>query len=167
MLYFYHLRAASTLVSAVMLFILHLGTISCTQSQQTQTFTKFTIDSQKVALNLNAMHLAIGLDNMRHAIWRMPINRMPTELCRGISQRISTLTMYAILAQSTSELEKAVKTMEYSFLYQKPEGDFQIVVPPSLATMPLASETDLASGTAFFYRRWALDFFPCRNLHGL
>jgi hypothetical protein len=155
--YFYHLRAASTLVLAVILFILHLCTISCTQSQQTQMFTKCTVDSQKVALNLNAMHLAIGLDNMRRLAYANQPNAEGA-LSRNITayfhvrfqMSISTLTMYAILAQSTSELEKAVKTMEYSFLYQKPEGDFQIIVPTSLASMPPASETDLASGTAFF-----------------
>jgi hypothetical protein len=63
---------------------------------------------------------------------------------------LSALSLYAILAQSPAELEKAVKAIEYSFSYQQSAGDFQLVVPASLAMMPPATDVDLASGTAFF-----------------
>lgn len=136
-----------------------IGTFALTAcpQQQPPQMTKCTTEPQKVTLGLNAIHQAIGLENIR----RLALANQPNSsgaLSRNIpayfnvrfQMSISTLTLYAILAQNTLELEKAVKTMEYSFSYQTPDGGFQIIVPASLASMPPASETDLASGTAFF-----------------
>ncbi len=153
---FFNLRTSSTLVLLVILVSLHLSASSCSQSAPTQLFTKCTIDSQKVQLSINAVHLAIGLDNMRRLAYANQPNANGA-LSRNITayfhvrfqMGISTLTTYAILAQSPVELEKAVKAIEYSFSFQKPEGDFQLIVPTSLSGMT-ATEADLTSGTAFF-----------------
>jgi hypothetical protein len=156
MLPFLNLRTSSTLVLLVILVSLHLSASSCSQSAQPQPFTKCTVDSQKVQLSINAIHLAIGLDNMRRLAYANQPNANGA-LSRNITayfhvrfqMGISTLTTYAILAQNPVELEKAVKAIEYSFSFQKPEGDFQLVVPTSLSGMT-ATEADLTSGTAFF-----------------
>lgn len=133
-----------------------LSLASCRQTVASSN-TPCTTDSQKVALTINAVHQAIGVDNMRRLAYA---NQPNTDgaLSRNITAyfhvrfqlSISTLSIYAMLTQNTSELEKAVKTMEYSFSYLKPDGEFQLIVPTSLANMPPATEGDLASGTAFF-----------------
>ncbi len=150
------LKSASTLALCIFFCTIQVSLTSCNSNPQTQTFTKCTLDSQKVALTINAIHLAIGLDNMRRLAYANQPNANGA-LSRNITtyfhvrfqMGISTLTTYAILAQNTTELEKAVKAIEYSFSFQKPEGDFQLVVPSTLSGMT-ATEADLTSGTAFF-----------------
>jgi hypothetical protein len=64
---------------------------------------------------------------------------------------ISPLADYAVDAQNSTALEMAVRAIEYSFKYQKPDGDFQLVVPDDLLLSTSATEGDKISGTAFFY----------------
>lgn len=63
---------------------------------------------------------------------------------------ISSWANYAIDKQKIEALEIAVKSIEYSFQYQTSIGDFQVVIPPSLATMGTPQDSDVASGIAFF-----------------
>ncbi len=64
---------------------------------------------------------------------------------------ISPLADYAVDAQNSTALEMAVRAIEYSFKYQKPDGDFQLVIPVELINTAAATEGDKISGTAFFY----------------
>lgn len=64
---------------------------------------------------------------------------------------ISPLADYAIDAQNGTALEMAVRAIEYSFRYQKPDGDFQLMIPSDLAATATATEGDRVSGIAFFY----------------
>ena len=63
---------------------------------------------------------------------------------------IVSLAAFAIKYQNQQALEKLVLAMEYSFRYQLTPGDFELVVPPSLQSMPPATEGDKCSGVAFF-----------------
>lgn len=130
---------------------------ACTSTQPIMQTQCTVTDSQAVAQTLNSIHRAIGLDVMR----RLSFANQPTSegaLSRNstgyfhvrFQMSISTLTMYAVLAENVTEVEKAVKAIEYSFQYQLPDGDFRLIQPASLAQMPPASEVDLASGSAFF-----------------
>jgi len=62
---------------------------------------------------------------------------------------MTRLTDYAIRFQSEEAVSEYLKNLNYSFSYQKPEGDFQFVAPIGLLNDP-PSEANLASGTAFF-----------------
>lgn len=64
---------------------------------------------------------------------------------------ISPLADYAVDAQNSTALEMAVRAIEYSFKYQLPDGDFQLIIPAALAGTTTATEGDRASGVAFFY----------------
>ncbi len=64
---------------------------------------------------------------------------------------ISPLADYAVDAQNSTALEMVVRAIEYSFKYQNPDGDFQLVVPPALVGTGTATEGDRVSGIAFFY----------------
>ncbi len=64
---------------------------------------------------------------------------------------ISPLADYAVDAQNSTALEMFVRAIEYSFQYQNPDGDFQLVVPADLVNTGTATEGDRVSGTAFFY----------------
>lgn len=142
---------------AVLGIIVLTSLSSCTSTQPITQTQCTTLDSQQVAHTLNSIHQAIGLDYMR----RLALANQPNAegaLSRNIRAyfhvrfqiSISTLTLYAVGAQNTAELEKAVKAIEYSFAYQKPDGDFQIVQPSTLTNVPPPMEVDLASGAAFF-----------------
>lgn len=63
---------------------------------------------------------------------------------------ISPLADYAVDAQNSTALEMAIRAIEYSFRYQKPNGDFQLVVPADLAATTNVTEGDKVSGIAFF-----------------
>ncbi len=66
---------------------------------------------------------------------------------------ITRLTDYAIQFESTEALTSFIKSVEYAFSFQKPEGDFQFSAPNYLLNSPdymPPSEAALASGTAFF-----------------
>lgn len=56
----------------------------------------------------------------------------------------------AVDRQRTDILEKAVIAIEYAFRYQRPAGDFEMVVPAALGQSGTPNEADLASGVAFF-----------------
>ncbi len=64
---------------------------------------------------------------------------------------ISPLADYAVDAQNSTALEMVVRAVEYSFKYQKPDGDFQLEVPADLANTGIVSPGDKISGIAFFY----------------
>ncbi|MEI7828257.1 MAG: hypothetical protein WCI31_00735 [Prolixibacteraceae bacterium] len=64
---------------------------------------------------------------------------------------ISPLADYAVDAQNSTALEMAVRAIEYSFKYQMPDGDFQLMIPADLAASSTATEGDKVSGIAFFY----------------
>ncbi|MEI6142807.1 MAG: hypothetical protein WCP85_26260 [Mariniphaga sp.] len=64
---------------------------------------------------------------------------------------ISPLADYAVDAQNSTALEMVVRAIEYSFRYQLPDGDFQLIVPPDLVNTAVATEGDKVSGIAFFY----------------
>lgn len=56
---------------------------------------------------------------------------------------------YAVATQNIQALEYALKSIEYSFTKQQPNGNFELVVPPYLAGQT-PSQADLASGVSFF-----------------
>ncbi len=64
---------------------------------------------------------------------------------------ISPLADYAVDAQNSTALEMVIRAIEYSFKYQLPDGDFQLVIPPDLINTAVATEGDKVSGIAFFY----------------
>ena len=64
---------------------------------------------------------------------------------------ISPLADYAIDAQNSTALEMTIRAIEYSFKYQLPNGDFQLIIPTNLAGTTTATEGDKVSGVAFFY----------------
>ena len=64
---------------------------------------------------------------------------------------ISPLADYAVDAQNSTALEMVVRAIEYSFKYQLPDGDFQLVIPPDLINTAVATEGDKVSGIVFFY----------------
>lgn len=67
--------------------------------------------------------------------------------------KMSKLADYAIRFQNEVAIQEYVNNLNYSFSYQNQEGDFQFIAPPELLNSPdyqPPSESDLASGTAFF-----------------
>ncbi|MDX2130316.1 MAG: hypothetical protein SFU91_14875 [Chloroherpetonaceae bacterium] len=56
---------------------------------------------------------------------------------------------YAVAKQNSQALEYAIKSIEYSFAKQQPDGNFELVVPPNLASQT-PNQADLASGVSFF-----------------
>ncbi len=63
---------------------------------------------------------------------------------------IAFLASYAVQFESDDALEKFIKAVEYSYAYQKPAGDFELVIPENLADQGQPAEGDLSSGIAFF-----------------
>lgn len=66
---------------------------------------------------------------------------------------MTRLTDYAIRFQSEEAVFEYLKNLNYSFSFQRPEGDFLFVAPEELLNDPdyqPPSDSDLASGTAFF-----------------
>lgn len=57
---------------------------------------------------------------------------------------------YAIFFTDDRALLEVANSIDYSFSFQKPGGDFEIRVPGSLQALGPPSEADLAGGTAFF-----------------
>jgi hypothetical protein len=56
---------------------------------------------------------------------------------------------YAVAKQNSQALEYAIKSIEYSFAQQLPDGNFNLVVPTNLANQ-IPNQADLASGVSFF-----------------
>ncbi|KOY84513.1 hypothetical protein AD998_20160 [bacterium 336/3] len=56
---------------------------------------------------------------------------------------------YAVAQQNSQALEYAIKSIEYSFDRQLPDGNFQLVVPSNLSNQT-PNQADLASGVSFF-----------------
>ncbi len=63
---------------------------------------------------------------------------------------IGFLSSYACYFKSDDALQKFILATEYSFDRQKPEGDFELVIPNNLAYLGPPSQVDLVSGTSFF-----------------
>lgn len=63
---------------------------------------------------------------------------------------IAFLASYAAQYESHAALEKFIKAVEYSYAYQKPEGDFELVIPENLSDLGQPAAGDLSSGIAFF-----------------
>lgn len=63
---------------------------------------------------------------------------------------IGFLASYAVQYESEEALNKFIKAVEYSYNYQKPAGDFELVIPENLADQGQPAEGDLSSGIAFF-----------------
>jgi hypothetical protein len=66
---------------------------------------------------------------------------------------MSSLSDYALVAESQEALDYFLTTMDYSFAHQLDDGSFAVVVPEELRNVPdyhPPSPADLASGTAFF-----------------
>lgn len=66
---------------------------------------------------------------------------------------MTRITDYAIRFQSEEGVFEYLNNLNYSFSYQKPEGDFLFIAPDEFLNDPnyqAPSEGDLASGTAFF-----------------
>ncbi len=62
---------------------------------------------------------------------------------------ISSQADYAVYNENTLALEYAIKAIEYAFVYQLEDGNFELVVPQDLASQtPQAA--DVASGVSFF-----------------
>ncbi len=64
---------------------------------------------------------------------------------------ISPLADFAVDAQNSTALEMVVRAIEYSFKYQKPDGDFQLEIPSELINTGTVTAGDRISGIAFFY----------------
>jgi len=62
---------------------------------------------------------------------------------------LSAQADYAVHSESTQALEYAVKAIEYAFEYQLEDGNFDLIVPESLAGQT-PGEADIASGVSFF-----------------
>jgi hypothetical protein len=62
---------------------------------------------------------------------------------------LSYIADYAIYSQQNTLLENTIKAIEYSFQYQNPNGNFQLIVPSGLPGPP-PTLVDSASGVAFF-----------------
>ncbi len=62
---------------------------------------------------------------------------------------ISAQTDLAVYNDDIQALEYAIKSIEYAFQYQLPQGDFLLVVPTELEGQ-VPGKADLASGVAFF-----------------
>lgn len=60
------------------------------------------------------------------------------------------LANYALAAKTPDALEKFVRAIEYAFAHQTDQGDFEFVMPASLAKQHALNEADRASATAFF-----------------
>jgi hypothetical protein len=56
---------------------------------------------------------------------------------------------YAVAQQNSQALEYAIKSIEYSFARQLPDGDFELVIPANLSNQT-PKQADLASGVSFF-----------------
>lgn len=56
---------------------------------------------------------------------------------------------YAVVKQNSQALEYAIKSIEYSFAQQLPDGNFKLVVPANLSNQT-PNQADLASGVSFF-----------------
>lgn len=66
---------------------------------------------------------------------------------------MTRITDYAIKFQSEEAVFEYLNNLNYSFSYQRPEGDFQFIAPEEFLNDPnyqAPTEGDLASATAFF-----------------
>jgi hypothetical protein len=63
---------------------------------------------------------------------------------------IGFLSSYTSYFKSDDALQKFILATEYSFDRQKPEGDFELVIPSNLEYLGPPSQVDLVSGTSFF-----------------
>ena len=72
---------------------------------------------------------------------------------------MNTISDLAITRERTDALEATVKAIEYAFSYQKPEGDFELLIPEELSELGEPLEADLASGVAFFGSSLGLSLF--------
>ncbi len=61
-----------------------------------------------------------------------------------------TLMTYGLLSKNLPYVEKSLVALEYAFIYQLPQGGFQVVVPVALSGGKAPSEVDVASAEAFF-----------------
>ncbi len=72
---------------------------------------------------------------------------------------MTSLTNFAIKSQRTDVLETFINTIQYAFVHQLAEGDFQLIIPEELIELAENSnESDLASGVAFFASSLAISF---------
>jgi len=108
-----------------------------TQNEMTQAFRNDIIEKLAGANQTNAEG---ALDRNKPAYFHV-----------RFQMGISPLADYAVDAQNSTSLEMAVRAIEYSFKYQKPDGDFQLVIPAELVNSGTATEGDKISGIAFFY----------------
>lgn len=56
---------------------------------------------------------------------------------------------FAVKEQNIQAMENTIKSIEYSFAWQLPDGNFQIIIPPELSEQ-VPNQADLASGVSFF-----------------
>jgi hypothetical protein len=112
----------------------------------TDPVIQFKTQNQLTALFDNSIIQSQAEANSADASGAMSNNK-PGYFSVRFQMAISNLADYAIDSENPVALEAIIKAIEYSFQYQLPNGDFQIVVP---ANSPNPTNVDIASTNAFF-----------------
>lgn len=139
------------------LFILSWTIFSCNNNGKDIADPQCTVDPNQRFFSQNEMTAAFRNDvieklattNQTDATGALDRNRQGYFHVR-FQMGISPLADFAVDAQNSTALEMAVRAIEYSFNYQKPDGDFQLVVPADLINTGTVTAGDKISGIAFF-----------------
>ena len=145
-------------MSRIAIFLFLFSLFSCRKAESTAVATSCTIDPNLRFYTQDEMTAAFREDviaklassNQTDANGALSNNKAGYFHVR-FQMGISPLADYAVDAQNSTALEMTIRAIEYSFKYQLPDGDFQLVVPASLAGTTAATEGDKVSGVAFFY----------------
>ncbi len=143
---------------AIILLFNLIGGTSCDNKNNSLDQETCTISDLNRNLNYNDLVSAIPRNIIEALVERPDANGAIGRNRDGYFHvrfqfEMTRLTDYGIKLQSEEAVFEYLKNLNYSFSYQKPEGDFQFVAPNEflndLDYQP-PSEGDLASGTAFF-----------------
>jgi hypothetical protein len=113
---------------------------------KTDTILSFKTQNQITALFDNAIIQSLATSNAPDINGAMSNNKSGYFSVR-FQMAISSLADYAVDSENPAVFEAVTKAIEYSFQYQLPNGNFQIVVPPN---SPSPTNVDIASTNAFF-----------------
>jgi hypothetical protein len=143
----------------VCFILLSLSIFSCSNADKTvadlpvcvvDPNQRFFTQNEMTAAFRNDIIEKLATSNQTDAIGALDRNKTAYFHVR-FQMGISPLADYAVDAQNSTALEMAVRAIEYSFKYQMPDGDFQLVIPADLVASGTATEGDKVSGIAFFY----------------
>jgi hypothetical protein len=113
---------------------------------KTDTIIQFKKQNELTSLFDNSIIQSLAASNAPDINGAMSNNKSGYFSVR-FQMAISNLADYAIDSESPAAFEATIKAIEYSFLYQLANGDFQITVP---ANSPNPTNVDIASTNAFF-----------------